>query len=187
MADPGAVRHRGTVANLSGLAARSTLTDSGGRSITSYTVTSSPGRATCPYSVMTPLTNTCTVTGLAEGNTYTFTVSATSAAGTSAASEPSNGVSFEESTSLTLSQSSHSSRHGKGVTFTATVSAASGTATGTVTFTVGGVVVGTAKLKGGVATLKVKSLAKGSDIVTATYNGSEAFGTSWASVTHNVT
>ena len=136
---------------------------------------------------MTPSTNTCTVTGLAEGNTYTFTVSATSAAGTSAASEPSNGVSFEESTSLTLSQSSHSSRHGKGVTFTATVSAASGTATGTVTFTVGGVVVGTAKLKGGVATLKVKSLAKGSDIVAATFNGSEAFGTSWARVTHAVT
>ena len=176
-----------TAGSLSAQVSWTTPTDNGGRSITSYTVTSSPGSATCTYSVMTPSTNTCTVTGLAEGNTYTFTVSATSAAGTSAASEPSNGVSFEESTSLTLSQSSHSSRHGKGVTFTATVSAASGTATGTVTFTVGGVVVGTAKLKGGVATLKVKSLAKGSDIVTATYNGSEAFGTSWASVTHNVT
>ena len=59
----------------------------GGAAITSYTATSSPeGKTgTCAASV-------CTVTGLTNGTTYTFTVTATNAAGTGAPSAASNAV-----------------------------------------------------------------------------------------------
>jgi hypothetical protein len=58
-------------------------TVTGGAAITSYTVTSAPGGATCSaFGAVT-----CNVTtGLAYGTAYTFTVTATNAAGTGAAS-----------------------------------------------------------------------------------------------------
>ena len=61
----------------------------GGSPITSYTVTSSP--ATAPVTVAAPAT-TATLTGLTNGTAYTFTVTATNAVGTGAASAPSNSV-----------------------------------------------------------------------------------------------
>jgi invasion protein IalB len=59
----------------------------GGSPITSYTVTSSPGGITAMGS-----TSPITVTGLTNGTTYTFTVTATNAIGTGPASAPSNAV-----------------------------------------------------------------------------------------------
>ena len=59
----------------------------GGSPITSYTVTSSPGGFT-GTGVGSPIV----VTGLTNGTLYTFTVTATNAAGTGPASAPSNGV-----------------------------------------------------------------------------------------------
>jgi hypothetical protein len=58
--------------------------------ILNYTVTSSPGG----FSVTTPdaATTSATATGLSDGTSYTFTVTATSQLGTSAPSAPSNPV-----------------------------------------------------------------------------------------------
>ena len=59
----------------------------GGSPITFYAVASSPGSQTC-----TTFLDSCTVTGLNNGDIYTFTVTATNAIGTSAPSTPSGSV-----------------------------------------------------------------------------------------------
>ena len=64
-----------------------TPASTGGSAITSYTVTSSPGGFSCTTS-----TNACVVTELTNGESYTFTVTATNAVGTSVASAPSAAV-----------------------------------------------------------------------------------------------
>jgi hypothetical protein len=58
--------------------------NNGGSPITGYTVTSSPGNFTCTTTGAT----SCNVTGLTNGTAYTFTVTATNAAGTGPASAP---------------------------------------------------------------------------------------------------
>nr|BFE64531.1 hypothetical protein GCM10020063_090570 [Dactylosporangium thailandense] len=81
----------GTVAATRGNASASvTFTapaDNGGASVTSYTVTATPGglTATCPSSP-------CSITGLTNGTAYTFTVHATNTSGDSAESTASSPV-----------------------------------------------------------------------------------------------
>jgi PKD repeat protein len=59
-----------------------------GSAIIGYAVTSSPGSKTCT----TAGALSCNVTGLTNGQTYTFTVRATNGIGTGPASDPSNSV-----------------------------------------------------------------------------------------------
>ncbi len=61
----------------------------GGAVITAYTVTASPGGQTCSWSSGAL---SCTVTGLTNGTSYTFTVTATNTAGTSSPSPASSAV-----------------------------------------------------------------------------------------------
>jgi hypothetical protein len=63
--------------------------NTGGRVLTGYTVTSTPGSLTC---TATPPATTCTVTGLTASAAYTFRVTATNAIGTSAPSAASASV-----------------------------------------------------------------------------------------------
>ncbi len=65
--------------------------NTGGGPITSYTVKPNSGSATCTSSGSPPPT-TCTVTGLTNKTAYTFTVTATNAYGTSAASSASASI-----------------------------------------------------------------------------------------------
>ena len=65
-------------------------TTTNGTSLTGYTVTSSPGGLTC--AAAPGPSPSCTVNGLTNGTSYTFTVTATNHAGTSPASPHSSGV-----------------------------------------------------------------------------------------------
>ncbi|GFO70066.1 hypothetical protein GMLC_36450 [Geomonas limicola] len=69
----------------------------GGTSITGYTVTASPGGATA-----TGASSPLTVTGLTNGTSYSFTVSATNTAGTGSASAPSNSVTPKAAQTITF-------------------------------------------------------------------------------------
>ena len=92
-----------------------TAAPTNGSPITGYTVTSSPGGKTCTSS-----STSCTVTGLTNGTSYTFTVTATNAIGTGPASTPSAAVTptFPSATKPTLS-SSRTGRLGLELTWTA--------------------------------------------------------------------
>ena len=63
--------------------------DDGGAAVTGYTVTASPGGATCEA---TAPTTACAVPGLTNGQSYSFTVTATNSIGTGPASAASNSV-----------------------------------------------------------------------------------------------
>lgn len=91
----------------------------GGSEITGYTVTSSPGNFS-----QTGGTSPLTVSGLANGTAYTFTVIATNAAGDSPASAPS--VSVTPCTAPTVNTGSTSNITGSGATITGNVSASGG-------------------------------------------------------------
>ena len=84
------------------------------------------------------------------------------------------------STSTTLTPSSGSITPGENVALNAQVSPQyAGTPTGTVSFYDGGTLLGTAQLKGGLASLSTSALAPGqTHILSATYNGSLNFTTS---------
>ncbi len=93
-----------------------------------------------------------------------------------------NGVVFEVSperstTTITLTSSANPSTSGQAVTLTASVNSSAGAPPNgeTVTFNNGSVVLGTASLGAGAASLTTSSLPTGIDTITATYSGDSTF------------
>lgn len=76
-----------TAGNASAVVSFSAPSSNGGAAITGYTVTSSPGGLTG-----TCASSPCTVTGLTNGQPYSFVVQATNSAGSGDPSQPSNAV-----------------------------------------------------------------------------------------------
>lgn len=111
-----------------------TLSSSVPRPITGYTVTSSPGGFTG-----TGATSPIVVTGLTNGTAYTFTVTATSSAGTSSASVASNSVVPAILPSAPTSVSATAGAGQATVTFTPGAAGSSPTTSYTVTSSPGGI------------------------------------------------
>ena len=148
----------------------------GGTPITGYTVTTSPGGATC---TTTGAAN-CTVLGLAIGTTYTFTVVATNVQGNGPASSPVS-VTLKSSTATSLTASPTSANVGVDVTLTATVTGAS--PSGSVEFFDGTTSLGTAAVSGGTAQIITGTLSAGARSITAAYGGDATNNTSVSSAT----
>ena len=112
----------------------------GGSAITTYTATASPGGAF--GSCAGPAACTATVTGLTNGTTYTFTVTATNGVGTSTASGASNSATPKGNQTITFGNPG-AQNFGTSPTLTATASSSltptfSSSTTGVCTITSGG-------------------------------------------------
>lgn len=87
---------------------------------------------------------------------------------------------------MTLTSSPNPSNSGQMVQFTATLSSTGSLPTGTVTFSYNGTDLGHGTIISGVANFSTKNLPAGSDVVTATYNGTADYSAASAMVTQTV-
>jgi len=152
----------------------------GGSPVTSYSVIATDqtngGRG---GQVATGSGSPITVTGLTNGDSYSFAVTATNGIG---AGQPAttNAVTpmAPPNSTTSLTSSLNPSDAGQSVTFTASVAPifpASGTPSGTVTFMDGSTVLATKTLRRGAATFATTALAVGVHHVTASFGGGQPF------------
>jgi RHS repeat-associated protein len=128
-------------------------------------------------SLSTPPVVTTTATAASPAGDYTLTVSG--------ATDPNYTITFvngmlhiiKDTTTTHLTSSVNPSVYAQPVTFTATVAPTSSSlvVTGTVTFMDGSAILATVPLSGGQASFTTTTLARGSDTITANYNGCASF------------
>jgi predicted RNA-binding protein with TRAM domain len=163
---------------------------SNGATITSYTVTPYIGTsAQAPVTVSgAPAPTTATVTGLVNGSTYTFTVTATNAAGTSAASAPSNAVTPTGPPSAPGAVTATAGTGSVSLSWSAPNNGGSTITSYTVTPFAGGVAQAPLAVSGNPAptTATVASLSNGTTY-TFTVSATNAFGTSSATTSNPAT
>ena len=146
--------------------------DTGGSTISKYTVTPYVGSTAQPPVTVTgnpPATST-TVTGLTNGTSYTFTVSATNATGTGPDSSPSNAVTPNAPPTVT-SVSPSGGASGVAVSAAPTVTFSQAVLPGTVSFTV--------QDSGGTAVAGAVSFNAGNTVATFTPAGSLGYSTTY--------
>ena len=157
---------------------QATVTFSGasanGSTITSYTVTSSPGGLTVSGSA-SPLT----VTGLTNGTAYTFTVRSTNAVGTSSASSSSNSVTPAGAPSAPTTLSATAANAQATITFSGAQANGSAITSYTATSSPGGLTA-----TGSASPLTVTGLTNGT-AYTFTVRAINSIGTSAASAASN--
>src|SRR5580704_11883182 len=166
-----------------------TVTGSGGTPIGSVTFTDGSTVLASNVTVTSGVA-TFSTSSLATGShsiVASFTGSTgwqNSASGT--LTEQINQTSF--ATSTTVASSLNPSNSGQSVTFTATVTSTGGTPSGSVTFAQGSTILASniAVNSSGQATFSTSTLAVGTDTITASFTGSNGFGTSSGSVSQVV-
>ena len=136
----------------------------GGSSITSYTVTSSPGSFTG-----TGASSPITVTGLTNGTAYTFTVTATNSYGTSVASSASNSATpYTVPGAPTIGTATSTGTTTATVSFTAPVSNGGSTITSYTAVSSPGSITGTLS-QAGSGTISVSGLSPGTSYTFTVY------------------
>jgi hypothetical protein len=164
-----------------------TVTPTSGTGVPTGTITFKSGTSTLAKVAMSSGSASYTTAALGAG---TKSITAVYSGDTTYATSTSPALSqvvYKASTTTALSSSANPSTAGQSVTFTATVSPQYGGAvTGTVTFKLGSTTLATVPTSGGVASYTTSSLPSGSDVITATYNGSTNLAKSSTSITQTV-
>jgi hypothetical protein len=121
-------------------------------------------------------------TGLTNGTTYFYVVTATNAEGIGASSNEASATPAPASapTTTTLSSSPNPSTLGQSVAFTATVSSGAGVPAGAITFTEGSTVLASGVSVDGTghAAFNTTALVEGSHVITAAFSGATGWGNS---------
>jgi hypothetical protein len=154
----------------------------GGSSITSYTVTSSPGSFTG-----TGATSPITVTGLTNGTAYTFTVTATNSYGTSVASSASNSATpYTVPGAPTIGSATATGSNTATVAFTAPASNGGSTITSYTAVSSPGGITGTLS-QAGSGTITVSGLAFGTAYTFTVYATNAAGNGTSSSASNSIT
>ncbi len=137
--------------------------DDGGSPVTGYVVTPIVGGVAQTPRPFASTATSQTITGLANGTTYAFTVAAVNAIGTGADSDPSSPVT---PSGVALTATPNPTVTGETVVLRAESTVG---ATGSITFLDGTTLLGVRTVTDGVATLAVSKLGVGAHDLTATY------------------